>query len=272
MASGVTYHYQTISRDSETFLVEAAPFMPEFRVDTGVEDGYIVEFNEGYIFDYANGGERKEFTTEEEEFKILDTEKKTYYLEMTIDDSDGAISEAVIKSKDTKEEGEGGEGGEEEEEGSDFTNLKNLSEIEGPTMGEDKKIKIDMAELEGPSISKLYVRENIHLWMRGFKQMGGAGEGVLKPTPSESGNDRIEFRELVEDGRDNNIIEISTVGDSINFFVPKPSGDQSSEHDVNVVASDEQDNRITVSSSTGSNGDVTYSLYVPPCSCESSSG
>ena len=267
MASGVTYHYQYLEKISESFVLQAQPFMPEFSIDTGSEDGYIVDFNEGYVFDYANGGERKAFSADEE-FKITETEKKTYYLEMTIDDANGSISEAKIKSKDTNTEGEGeGEG-----ENTDFINLKNLSNIEGPYASEDKKIKIDMAELEGPSISKLYVRDNIHLWMRGFVQKGGAGHAPLKASPSESANDKIEFRELLEDSREDNILDISTVGDSIVFYVPSGQESGESQHDVSVEASDEADNRITVTSSTGSNGDVTYSLYVPPCSCESSSG
>ena len=264
MASGETYHYQYLEKISDGFVLQAQPFLPEFSIDTGSEDGYIVDFNEGYVFDYANGGERKAFSGDEQ-FKITETEKKTYYLEMTIDDANGSISEAKIKSKDTNTgEGEG--------ENTGFINLKNLSNIEGPFAGENKKIKIDMAELEGPSISKLYVRDNIHLWMRGFMQKGGAGHAPLKASPSESGNAMIEFRELLEDPREDNILDISTVGDSILFYVPSGQESSESQHNVSVEASDQQDNRITVTSSTGSNGDVTYSLYVPPCSCESSSG
>lgn len=263
MPSGVNYHYTNVENESYGFVCNSQPFFPEFSIDTGADDSYFVKFNEGYIFDYANGGDRKR-VKEDEEFTITEEEKKTYYLELTLDDADGSVSEAIIKSKETAEGGEGGE------EDSDFVNLKNLSDIEGPYAGEDKKIKIDIVELQGPSIDKIYVRENIHLWFRGFQQRGGAGHAPLKSTPSEGANDFVEFRELIPDADEENILTMSTVGDSITFFVPKP--DDSSGTEV-VVESDtsagKEDNIIEVTSTTGSNGTVTYSLYVPPCSCES---
>ena len=266
MASGVNFHYQSISYDSYNYVCKSQPFMPELSIDTGSEngDGFIINFNEGYVFDYANGGKRIR-VADDEEFKIGEAEKKTYFLEINIDDADGSISGAFIKSKDS----EGGEGGEEEED-SDFTNLQTLSNIEGPYAGEPKKIKIDIAEFDGPSIENLYVRENIHLWLRGFTQKGGAGHAPLKSDPSSNSNDFIEFRELIPDPDPENILTMSTVGDSINFFVPKP--DDSSGTEIVVEAAnegDQADNILEVTATTGSNGNVTYSLYVPPCSCES---
>jgi hypothetical protein len=242
------------------WVVESTPFFPRFKNSEkeGSEDTFDIVFNEGYIYDYANGGERKIVSgpENEEDSRITLGETKKYQIKITIDDASGAISKAeIVVNADTSAS-------------EDFTNLKNLSAIEGVLFPETKYIVIDLMELEGPHVNEFYVRENLHLWFRGFSQKGGAGHAPLKQRPSDGANDIIEFRELLEDPREDNILEISTVGDSIIFYVPSGSG--SDEYVTEVEASTTQgDNRLTVTSVLTDSG-IKYSLYVPPCSCECS--
>ena len=245
-----------------SWIVESTPFFPRFQnsEDEEESDVFDIGFNLGYIYDYANGGERIEVAPPEREQdrKVAVGEIKKYKLKLTIDNTSGVISEAKIVVEDDVSASE------------EFSNLKNLSNIEGVDYADTEYIILDLLDIEGPFITEFYIRENIHLWFRGFHQKGGAGHAPLKQSPSKGANDIIEIRELLEDPREDNILDISTVGDSIVFYVPSGEESGESQHDVFVEASDQADNRITVTSSTASNGDATYSLYVPPCSCESS--
>ena len=68
---------------------------------------------------------------------------------------------------------------------------------------------LDFCELRGPTIFEQYIRENIHIWFRGFHQKGNpdGGHAPLKKDPSAGANDLIEIRELREKDEDDNIIE-----------------------------------------------------------------
>lgn len=224
--SSKTLHKKGINHNHASWLVHHMPFMPKF--EPSEEDKFKVEFNQGYIYDYANGGERMEVEPPEEDLLIGEEETKNLKIQLKIDKHNGKISEAKIAVEEEGDDSEGGEGGE-------FTNLQNKSDIEGDSSGsdeEEEEIELDLAELKGPTISEQYIRENIHIWFRGFHQKGGdGGHAPLKVDPSAGANDMIEIRELREKDEDDNILEISTVGDSIIFYVPEGSGGDSGSDD-----------------------------------------
>lgn len=213
-----TLYPKAFNHNHATLLVNNIPFAPQFIPNEGSEDQYRIEFNEGYVFDYADGGNRIE--VDAEEFTIGETELKQFKLRLTIDKYSGGISKAEILDETS---GEGGGGL------SDFVNLQNTSEIDGDgehAAGAEgkEKIDLDLMDLRGPSIKEQYIRENVHLWFRGFAQTGGeGGHAPLKMDPSGEANEIIQFRELREDSKDGNVIEITTDGDSILFYVPEDS-------------------------------------------------
>ena len=205
----VTLHPKALNHNHATLLVNNTPFAPHFSL--GEESGgqYKIKFNEGYVFDYASGGLR--LTVESGDFTIGVTETKNFKIQLEIDKYSGAISSATIL----------------ETASGTFENLQNKSDIEGGSQEPEKEtIMLELMELRGPSISEQYIRENIHLWFRGFYQKGAAegGHAVLKMDPSAEANDIIEFRELIEAPYpDDNILTITTEGDSIAFYVPPDS-------------------------------------------------
>ena len=202
----VTLHPKALNHNHATLLVNNTPFAPHFSL--GEESGgqYKIKFNEGYVFDYASGGLR--LTVQSGDFTIGATETKNFKIQLEIDKYSGAISSATIL----------------ETASGTFTNLQNKSDIEGGSQPPEKEtIMLELMELRGPSIKEQYIRENIHLWFRGFYQKGGEdGHAVLKMDPSAEANDIIEFRELIEAPYpDDNILTITTEGDSILFYVPE---------------------------------------------------
>lgn len=207
--SSKTLHKKGINHNHASWLVHHMPLMPKFE-PSGV-DQWTVEFNEGYVYDYANGGE-KLLIEPEEEITIGQTETKELKIQLTIDKFNGKISKALIMEDDGDLD--------------DFTNLENKSDIEGEDSASDEEseqqIMLDFCELRGPSIYEQYIRENIHIWLRGFYQKGDeeGGHAPLKKDPSAGANDMIEIRELREKDEEDNILEITTEGDSILFYVP----------------------------------------------------
>lgn len=205
-----TLHKIGVNHNHAFWLVHHMPFMPEFKPDG---DEFKIKFNEGYVYDYANGGERIKVEPEEE-FTIGEAEDKEFKIQLKIDKFTGKISQALIKEEDGDLE--------------DFTNLQNKSDVEGEDSGsdeEEQQIMLDLMELSGASIKELYIRENLHIWLRGFYQKGSkdGGHAPLKKDPSAGANDMIEIRELRERDEEDNILEITTEGDSIVFYVPHSS-------------------------------------------------
>ena len=202
-----TLHQKALNHNHATLLVNNTPFAPHFSL--GEESGgqYKIKFNEGYVFDYASGGLR--LTVQSGGFTIGAAETKNFKIQLEIDKYSGAISSATIL----------------ETASGTFTNLQNKSDIEGGSQEPEKEtIILELMELRGPSIKEQYIRENIHLWFRGFYQKGSDGHAVLKMDPSAEANDIIEFRELIEAPYpDDNILKITTEGDSIAFYVPPDS-------------------------------------------------
>ena len=208
-----TLHKKGINHNHASWLVHHMPFMPKF--EPSGEGTFKIQFNEGYVYDYANGGERIKIEPEEE-FEISETESKEFQIQLKLDKYNGKISQAkILEGSD-----DGGL--------ADFTNLQNKSDIEGESSGsdeEEQQIMLDLMELQGPSIKEQYIRENIHIWLRGFYQKGDkdGGHAPLKKDPSAGANDMIEIRELRERDEEDNILEITTQGDSIVFYVPDNS-------------------------------------------------
>lgn len=256
---------ETITKDCilhnfTSWIVESTPFFPRFEPDDSEDDRFKIEFNKGYVYDYAKGGEKMPVVAGGD-FTVSLGEAKSFKIKLTIDNASGVISLAEIIDGT----------GEELSETEMYTNLKNLSNIAGVEYGESKIILLDLMDIQGPNLKEFHVRENLHLWFRGFHQKGDTGHAPLKQSPSERANDIIEFREILEDPREDNEIEIATVGDSITFYVPPSSSETGTDpHITEVVASTQADNTITVTSATTSSG-IKYTLYVPPCSCSGSS-
>lgn len=206
-----TLHKEGINHNHASWLVHHMPLMPKFEPDS--PNSFTVEFNEGYVYDYANGGERLKIEPEET-ITIGESETKELKIQLKIDKFTGKISQALIVEDDGNL--------------ADFTNLQNKSDVEGQSSGsddEESQIMLDFCELRGPNIFEQYIRENIHIWFRGFHQKGNpdGGHAPLKKDPSAGANDMIEIRELREKDEEDNILEITTQGDSIIFYVPDSS-------------------------------------------------
>jgi hypothetical protein len=58
-----TFHLAECPEGITSFVLMTQPFMPQLELTGVTEEGeeqYDVKFNQGYIFDYANGGQRVE--------------------------------------------------------------------------------------------------------------------------------------------------------------------------------------------------------------------
>lgn len=220
-----TNHLEYRSNNADFFIKRAEPFFPKISL----ADGGIVEvkFNAGYIYDYANGGKRLEVGGAEQIFSINDA--PTFIIRIKIQDDSGAISSAEIVRSNSSDSTSG------------FTNIKHLSPLEGSdTVGEEKKIELDLAEFDGPNLKELYIRENIHLWFRGMEQKGATSSardsikegkefGILNPDGSSDKNSLARFRSVAEskdkmwsDEMKTNILSIEKIDDTLVFFVPDP--------------------------------------------------
>ena len=210
--------------NSDFFIQRSTPFLPKISLSGEIVN---VKFNSGYVFDYANGGEKIEVGGLEHIFSINDSPE--FIIRLKIQDDSGAISNAEIVRSNSSDSVSG------------FTNIKHLSPLEGSnTAGEEKKIELDLAEFDGPHLIELYIRENIHLWFRGMEQKGGTSNatasiktgkefGILNPDGSSDKNSLARFRSVAE-SKDKmwsgemktNILSIEKVDDTIIFFVPDP--------------------------------------------------
>jgi hypothetical protein len=206
--------------NSDFFIQRSTPFLPKISLSGEIVN---VKFNAGYVFDYANGGEKIEVGGLEHIFSINDSPE--FIIRLKIQDDSGAISSAEIVRSNSSDSVSG------------FTNIKHLSPLEGSnTAGEEKKIELDLAEFDGPHLIELYIRENIHLWFRGMEQKGGASAsvvknefGILNPDGSSDKNSLARFRSVAESvdkmwsgEMKTNILSIQKVDDTLVFFVPDP--------------------------------------------------
>lgn len=218
-ASESTYHLNYCDHNSPSFAVMPQPFMPKLRVTGLDQDGeylYEVEFNQGYIFDYANGGKKLNVTGVKQSLDAGNTE---FQIRLEIDDQNGKIlSAGIVKDGATN-----------------FTNLVAPSFLEQYTSVSDATISLDLADFSNGRLDNIYIRENIHMYMRGHRQvgatdgeMGGVGSGakaIMKTDGSSLENGYIDYRGIIADPKTGNSIEIGYSGDNITFYVPRSSNE-----------------------------------------------
>lgn len=211
--SGSTYHIQSTPPDAPTFSWMTQPFMPSVSPDG--EGGFSVTFNQGYIFDYANGGNRVAVSNLTHTIGADSTQTK-FSLKITFGHQNGGIISASIE-KDTSD-------------ASSFENFTAQSQIADDSVSETAPAiyVLDLAEFDKGNISDIFIRENIHLHIRGHRQLldgsPNSAHGVLNPLSSSLANGSIEYRALIEDPESDNIIRITTNGNNIQFYAPPQSG------------------------------------------------
>jgi len=211
-----TFHLAECPEGITSFVLMTQPFMPQLELTGVTEEGeeqYVVNFNQGYIFDYANGGQRVEVAGMQQP---LDAEKiNQFAIDITIDHIYGSINSAEIKNR-------------EDSGGTTIYNLQAESQIEGTTIVDPAIYSLDLAEFDGYDLTDLYIRENIHLHFRGHRQLYDSttneGHAVMKNFNSPFPNGTIDYRAIVKDPREDNSIEITTVGNNIYFYSPGDSG------------------------------------------------
>ena len=227
MSSGTLYTH--IDReDVGTFLYITQPFAPEIDIISG-ESGEEVEvnFNQGYVFDYAQGGERVE--VDSETFTFGTEEKKEFKLRIEFDHAKGKIQQAKIFDKEDSSQADKSE-----------TNFDNFiveshvpSEANSSEVIDDARVVLDFAKFDGPSLEELYIRENIHLYVRGFFQMHSGGNsdahGIINPAGSTGKNARVNFRSILAASDEGNQLSITSDDENIYFLVSSeatpPAGD-----------------------------------------------
>lgn len=212
-----TFHVLSTPPDSPAFDFQATPFMPKVEV-TGLSDQaqVSVTFNQAFIFDYAAAGKRIEVSNLQHD---IGEGKETFTLKITFNHQDGAIQLAEIVKNDNGS--------------ATFENFTAQSDIDGDGVPEISPAEyyLELAEFSAGCLEQLYIRENIHLHLRGhyqkfdeFQTEGdtpaeGVGYGVMKPFNSSLANGDIEYRALAEDPRENNDLEIRQEGNNIYFYV-----------------------------------------------------
>jgi hypothetical protein len=204
------FHVKYVGRDSSFYMINALPFMPD--VTQTAETEYEIKFNEAYVFDYANGA--RKLAVQSLTHNVNQGEVCSFKLKLTIDKQTGRISYAqIIKGENS----------------SDFNNLYATSTWENPLeasyAGQDGHYYVDLAEFNGPDLSEIYLRDNLHLHFRGFAQRGAEyGQEdvgpVMMPDESFNANGLIKFRSLAKDPREDNCIEISVEDDKILLYSP----------------------------------------------------
>ncbi|MDB4761501.1 hypothetical protein OAG04_00665 [bacterium] len=210
--SSGTYHMQYLPVDTSNFVFLTQPFMPRVEATGADEDPLQVTFNQGYIFDYAAGGRRIEIGPLTHEIPAVGNQ--TFSIEMTLDHFAGNVTSAEIADN------------------APFSTISNLlakSEIETTTSTDPARISLELCKFEDGQLSELFVRENIHMHMRGHRQLfdefldesgnDAVGHAVMKSEDSSFNNGFIDYRALALDPRSGNKLEITTSGNNILFFV-----------------------------------------------------
>lgn len=210
-----TFHLAECPEGITSFIAMTQPFMPQLEVTGITEEGeeqYAVNFNQGYIFDYANAGQRVEVIGAQQPLNTEGVNK--FAIDITVNHVYGSIESAEIKNAD-------------ESFGSNIFNLQAESQIEGQIIQNPAIYSLDLAEFDGTDLKDLYIRENIHLHFRGHRQLYDSttneGHAVMKNFDSSFPNGTIDYRAIVKDPREDNSIEITTAGNNIYFYAP-PTG------------------------------------------------
>jgi len=222
-----TFFLKFLREDTANFIIQSTPFLP---IITKEGEGYKVKFNRGFVYDYANGATRIAVTADE--FTLGPEESKTYYIKMVVGSTNGAIASAEIVDEEPTD--------------NELTNLYLESTWEYPIQSDisqyDPQIyKIELAEISRGTLKELYVRENIHLWFRGLKQVGASYQGQQGAVMmGEAGaHELAKFRSIIPWPRSNNSIQVTTVGEHI--WIYASDGTSSEDDDDGGYDSDPDD-------------------------------
>jgi len=244
-----TFHVKGVRENEAAILFYAIPFFPEITLQN---DTVNVTFNQGYIFDHANmktddfDGKTSDNVSipriEVTNLEHTHTESATakYSLEIQRNRKSGEVIKAQIVNSDAKSQGD-----------NTFRNFIVENEIASanqetlPTSagsnGENSYVYMDLADFEGFELKELYVRENIHVYYRGFEQLynqDADGVGSDEPFPllqatgfntddftqntSTGANGMIGIKAIVREERDSqtNVLQIRHDNEQIYLFVP----------------------------------------------------
>lgn len=174
-----TYHVQSNRANAASFILYSTPFFPEIKEEG---DTIKVIFNQGYIFDHANmktddfDGKTSDnasiprIKVEDLEHTHAEGEEIEYSLEIQRNRKSGEVIKAkIIRSYDKIDS-------------LTFRNFIVENEVDSlapETLpdsaggnGNDSYVYMDLADFKGFELKELYVRENIHVYYRGFEQLG----------------------------------------------------------------------------------------------------
>ena len=243
-----TYHVQSNRANAASFILYSTPFFPEIKEEG---DTIKVIFNQGYIFDHANmktddfDGKTSDnasiprIKVEDLEHTHAEGEEIEYSLEIQRNRKSGEVIKAkIIRSYDKIDS-------------LTFRNFIVENEIasanqetlptEAGNNGENSYVYMDLADFEGFELKELYVRENIHVYYRGFEQLynqdaDGVGSDespfpLLQATGlstdiaqnvSTGANGMIGIKAIVREEKDSqtNILQIRHDNEQIYLFVP----------------------------------------------------
>lgn len=180
-----TFHVKGFRENEANIVFYAAPFAPEIEYEG---ETVKVTFNEGYIYDHAN------MTTDSFDGKTSDKhsiprikveelehthgigDEVEYSLEIKRNQKSGEVIEAKIVNSESKENSEKTFRNfivENELQVGNEVLLDNVGEGGNPidNKGEDSYVYMDLADFDGFELKELYLRENIHVYYRGFEQL-----------------------------------------------------------------------------------------------------
>jgi len=214
-----TYHIDSSMAGTASFVLYSTPFLPKITQISASE--VKVVFNAAYIYEYANSGKKIAVTGLTHTHGI--DEEKEYQLKIKLDHKEGKIEEAKIIVKDS------------ESTSNQIDNFYVDNEVPIELNSENPKdpadFFLDLAEIQGTDIKELYLRENIHWYYRGFKQLhkpesegGSTGSdtncvSILNTDESYNAFGMIGVKALVAPDPDNNDLSISSDGENIYLTV-----------------------------------------------------
>ncbi len=251
-----TYHIQTNRANAASFILYSTPFFPEIKQEN---DAITVIFNQGYIYDHANmktddfEGKTSDrasiprIKVEDLEHTHAEGEEIEYSLEIQRNRKSGEVIAAkIIKSFNKSDQLTFRNFIVENE--IDTSNNETLP-VSAGSNGENSYVYMDLADFKGFELKELYVRENIHVYYRGFEQLGksdnsgnskiGSSDEVfpiinatgvntdIDQNVSTGANGMLGIKALVQQAdkgvaiEDQNALEITQDEDYIYLFVPR---------------------------------------------------
>lgn len=200
-------HEGNVNGGSFRFFI-TTPFYPVIKAQGAGSDSYTLNFTKAYIFDYVNAAKRIDILAPE--FTLSKEGSSTFYVEIRVSVPSGAVSSAEIKKDEAQEDGKA---------------LAVKSDFD--SSGQTQLIyKIELATFEGPCLQDIFLRENIHWFLRNFQQLGSPGSGsfnLIQAEYTDDANSMIPVRALRRVDADDNLLIMKSEGDYISFYVPRTS-------------------------------------------------